>query len=1138
MQPELPNVLNNTLAETHSSHSTVASQHGVNASDLSLPAILHEDGRGDEAVAVDEDTAAVDELSQTRLSQNSPLPRNRIIDHENALSPSPQKKSDGPAFEVIKKQRKPGDKHSPIANLPNELLTHALSHLPPNDLSAVALVSRRLHDLVTTPHAWRVAFSRYFPGPDSLATASDYLASDEDHAGLRSERRDFTRLTALASWRSEYILRTRLLRSLERGKPMQLLSSVVTGRSGTSKVPTPHVDYLARLPTTVNQLHATFGGNLNKRLPAFIHGADDVGMASTSDPHNGKPDNWGLSDPQFFLQFAERHPGDAQWGLGPGTIVGVPNVMDVSQPHGLVHGEGSPGGSIYYRSVEEMRGRFLALPLELDSAELGIPRLMPSLDAVCSIWIAKSATILSLTEGLVGILAGSSSGIVSAYSLGTNDVSDSRLPRGEPTARWVVSPGVPIIGISVDEHYSPKRHAQNRIWCVVLNALGELFYLTKFPKRAHAGRRIQLDEPSTERLAWATGRTVHWNLVEPSRRMARPNPYRDSDMDGSYSPQTSWDGMCLTSDQITAETREVENFIRRKPIDFRTSCLGWDMQRRLEVDFAADDDNNAGESIFVFQCGLHEDTTASARRFTRCRFPRREEPSPSIAEAALKVSVDPPSLFGGQVEPVQLAAPRLSSSRQSSRSMSPDSSKVEEWRLSELSFGGPKAVQISATAIDPSTFSCMTLSEDPVLGFSCASTASSPFDSPFSDSKIAGSAADIPGQRARFVAVGTQTGSVFLWNMRAPISKSAEIVNMIDPIRIIYTDSPQISSLALTALYVVHGGNDGLVQAWDPLASTMQPVRTINSRFSSRARRRLVQAQASLQGVGINMYAAGAICLDPDPTVLRGMVSIGNQLRYWSYSSSAADAYRSKKRNLRRSERGSNNGGGGPSFSASGRSKIKDYIAHERHELEREQIQKQRDADRLAGRFGIDLLEDEDQALAYAALLSAESLENDAKRRQSAGSTADSDSTISRANILTPSSSPPVKGEDELDADIAEAIRLSLELSGGASYQHSDLPKVDIPEDPVLDIPIKYSNKQRKASPSSSARPKVPAAAGGRIDKEMDDLEFALQLSLAEERSRKERNGEQHGDDENLADEFPTLGPAPGSKGKGRAWGS
>jgi hypothetical protein len=117
---------------------------------------------------------------------------------------------------------KPSNKPSYIGNLPNEILTHALSHLPAADLSSVTLVSQRFHALVTTPHAWRAAFARFFPG-----TAIETAPKPES---FRTDKRAFCRLTALATWRSEYILRTRLLRSLSRGKPMQTGSSSSTPR--------------------------------------------------------------------------------------------------------------------------------------------------------------------------------------------------------------------------------------------------------------------------------------------------------------------------------------------------------------------------------------------------------------------------------------------------------------------------------------------------------------------------------------------------------------------------------------------------------------------------------------------------------------------------------------------------------------------------------------------------------------------------------------------------------------------------------------------------------------------------------------------------------------------------------------------
>ncbi|KAK5121776.1 hypothetical protein LTR85_004651 [Meristemomyces frigidus] len=1148
MQPEPSTATTKTPTES-APETTETSQHGISAHEPPVSLLPADDAGTGKATASEEqlalDAALAASLQESaeqppargRLSPPpstpSPPAFNRITEYEKASTP-PVRRREGPGFEVIKKQRSPGDKRSPIQELPNEVLTHALAHLSPTDLTSVASVSKRFHDLVTGPHAWRSAFAHYFPGPDSLN--ADILGDGDDIQNVvRSERRAFTRLTALASWRSEYIMRTRLLRSLARGKPVQAIASPSSARSGQSHTATPFVLYNSALHTTINHLHATFGSGLNKRLPRFIHGADDVGTATTSDPTAAKVDHWGLSDPQFFLQFAERFVGDAQYGLGPGDVIGVPNVMDVSQPYGMVHGEGSPGGMTYYRSTEEMRGRFLLFSSAMSFPELGIPRIASINEAITSIWIAKSASIISLTEGLIGILSGSSLGVVTAYSLGSSGNTnnrDQRFGRGEMTARWALSPGVPIIAISVDPEYSLKRHAQNRIWAVVLNALGEVFYLTKFPKRSHIERGTRLDDEAIERTAWLTGRSVYWNIIEPSRRISRPDPYANAAVDGSYSPRSSWNGMCLSKEQIKAETHEIEAFASRKPRDLQKVCLGWDMRRRLEVDFAADDGNNAGENVVVFDCGLDDDGVSAVKRYNRCRFQERQSlemtSTPPLTSASTESSTAP-SLFGNATSSVTAPVPTFSldglddslSQDGFAGSITPRPMS-EEWRLSVFAFGGLKSVRILATTIDKSTFATQTISEDPLLGFSGQSAASSPSLMPMSPTEAVVDPADMPGQRARLFAVGTKTGSVIVWNMRASIPKDSETINTIEPVRIIYTDSPQISCLALSSLHLVHGGSDGLVQAWDPLGSNMQPVRTLNSRFSSRARRQLLQAQASPQGVGINLFAAGAICLDPDPTVLRGMVSLGVRLHYWSYSSSAADQYKSQKRRLRRSERGSNNGG--ERFSGATRSNLKDYIASEKHDLDREKKQRQKDAQRFAGRFGTELLDgSEEEMLAYAAMLSQETLEQETLRRSSDTSTAASTAvstdhstwatgTATPAGSLSPHIATP-KTDAELDADLAEAIRQSLAAS---------------PTKGGYDIPIRHAKPRGRKPSSARASPKVsPLLAGTSKATEMSDLDFALQLSLAEEQSKKE-----------ASEAFPALSSPGGGNvrgGKGKA---
>lgn len=901
--------------------------------------------------------------------------------------------------------------------------------------------------------------------------------------------------------------------------------------------------YNSQLYTTVNHIDATFGSGPIKRFPRFIHGADDTGNVSASDPITGRIDNWGLSDPQFFLNFSEQFPGDAMWGLGLGDIIGLPNPMGVSQAYGMIYGEGSPSGGTYFRSVDEMRGKFLIGSTGISEPDIGIPAVDRTREAVSAVWIAKSHAIPSLTEGLVGILSGSSLGVLSAYSLGSHDLRDLRLARGDLTARWVLSPGVPIIAISVDESHSLKRQAQNRIWAVALNALGEVFYLTKFPKRSPPPRGVKLDEMGVERLAWTTGRTVQWNLVELSRRAARPDPYGELDIEGSYSPRSSWNGMCLGKEQIKAECQEMESFLRKRPKEFRQVCLGWDMERKLEVDFAGDDGNFAGESLVVFECGLQEESASSIKRFTRLKVPELEDhvttdSSPRTPADVETSKIDSGSLFGNSTTTAHnpptttdsARGRRYSTMSYTSVDASPERPPtVEEWRCSNLTFGGSKMVQISTTTIDSSLYAMVTLSEDPAVGMLGSSEASSMYGSPLHMEDRSISAADIPGQRARFVAAGTKTGTVYIWDCRAVNAKSVELVNNVEPIRVIYTDSPEISCLGMTALHIVHGGNDGLVQAWDPLASEMEPIRTLNSRFSSKARRRLVQAQASAQGVGINLFAAGAICLDPDPTVLRGMVSLGTHLRFWSYSSLTADQYKGTKRRLRRSERGSNQHTSERFSGAVRNSNLKSYITNERVELEQEKLRQRRERERLAGRFGLGFLGNEEEALAYAAMLSEETLAQDEQRRASQVNT-----PIAGSFDATQfPSTPPRIPEEELDADMAEAIRLSLEGDRFDSPLHHSPGLMTSPGGRQYDVPIRVARKGRRASKTPSRSPPVrtsSAMAGSSQQTELDDLEFALQVSLAEERSRQEALGAA-GEQE----EFPALGGNVSAKGKGKA---
>ncbi|EHL00138.1 F-box [Glarea lozoyensis ATCC 20868] len=1177
--PTIPNTSSASVPSTSSEHGILANE--LQSADLHDSVnVAERSGRADEggeASSVDTE-GAQDEFRRLNLRESNeerPKPSfQRISEYENALSPSPPRKaSEGPGFKVVKK--KGGRTDGPqLDQFPNEVLTHILSHLPAASLSAVSVVSRRFYSLVTTPHAWRIAFSRFFPGQDAIDAPlnTNRRGSDlESREQLRSEQRVFTRLTGLASWRSEYILRTRLLRSLARGKPAQIAPGhgASTRSNSAANNANAVVTYGSQLFTPVNYIHAVW--NNGKKSPRFIHGSEESGAACTSDPNIGKIDNWGLADPQALPQFADLFIGEEQYGFGEGPAA-VPNLMDLSQPFGMIYGEGFPGGQVYFRSSEEQRGRFISQPNDIIDHQHGIPTFPGMTEASSAVWIAKSNGVSQATDGLVGMMTGSTLGVVTAYSLGADTPFGRRIVRGQMTAKWILSPGVPIIAIKVDDSYNPRRRASGRIWAVALNALGEVFYLIQ--PLVSPLIESKLDEGASGRHAWKTGRSAYWHLAEPSRRVAREDPYNTSETPGSYTPRSSSKSMRLSKGQIVAETVEIERYLAYPPSHFRKICDGWDMRRRLEVDFAGDDGNGAGEAIVVISCGIDEGTAPEIKRFTRWKVEqasRAEYPEPKTPPMAPK-TVSMASLFGGGnvVTPPRNPSPersvlssimsrspaasplRKSSPDQSSTPGTPSSrimsnNLMEEWRTSIFALKDHAIDEITTSSMDISTYALLTVDEDPLRTVNGSSEYSSPFGTP-GDADIGG--AQIPGHRARFLAVGTKTGVVQLWNMRGPQSLNPVMVNELQPLRTIYTDSPQISCLAVSALYIVHGGNDGLVQTWDPLASNMQPVRTLNSRFSSRARRRLVQAEASVLGVGINLYAAGAIALDPDPTVLRGMVSLGTHLRYWSYSSSAADQYQSKKRKIRRSnERGTN--GGPDRFTTTGRGALMDYIATEQEELKKEKLRRAREEARLAGRFGVGLGGlSEDEALRYAEMVSAEAFQKDQERRMSmseSGYSADAgesgsgfDKAVwSSSATVTPegsiqgrsATSPQLKTDDEFEQDIEEAIRMSLMDGvdeGGRSPRASGSGGYDIP----IMYKAKKSRRSASSSPASSkTRGKSSASRIKRVEPvAADDLDYALQLSLAEARSQgMDVDSRPEGDEV----DYPILA-SPTSKGKGK----
>jgi hypothetical protein len=1025
----------------------------------------------------------------------------------------------------------------------SELLFHVISHLSADDLLSVKLVSRRFNDIVNSPHAWINAFSRYFPGPDALRATADTTNSDGSISDFKTDKRSFTRLSPVASWTGEYLLRTKLLRCLNRGRPALPFACPAPGKSNKGYAT---FTFSSRLRNGISHLHAKFGPVMDKRLPQFIHGFDVSGTVSSSDKR-GKFDGWGIIDRSAFNNFAELYPGTAQWGLGHGEVVGVPNVMDLSATHGMVHGEGFPGGVAYYLASGEKHGHILAEFLSESSNQDGMPKLFSDRSSTCSVWMAKSPQVISTTKGLVGLLIGASNGAVSAHALGSSNDRDQRFERGELTARWMLSPGVPIIALAVDEQYTEERRLAKRVWAVALNTLGEVFVLRDAPEQSPMK---QVSEEAfayaRETRAWRTGHSAQWRLVRASQRNERQIS-SELELVPEYYPRAVWDGV-----NSQENLRVIESWTHKTPSEVKADFNGWDMQRRIGVDFAGDDNKGAGENILVMSCGQGEDEAAAAIRYSHCTiFQRHREATTSVPATVDISAAAEKSIFNSP----NWSFENSTTSRQQASTEATDAvvESGTEWRSSVFAFGRFKSVLLTTHALDQSLFATTTAAEDIALRRPRAADAARSKPKPSGSSAEGTSPLKSPGQRARFIAVGTGSGNIFVWDIRAPPSNNSKVTNTIRPFRVIHTDSPEITSLGLSALYLVHGGSEGLVQIWDPLASTLEPVRTISSRNTLNARRRAVIAAQSNPIVQVQMantgYAASAICIDPDPYVLRGVVAMGSHLRYWSYSSADAtdELSKSQKRRMNRQLRGLNSSST-DAYIGTRRVSLKgvvDQQMSERHIDLKERRAEQKAERRMAGRYGLDLLGDdasEEEMLAYAKLLSQEEQENrirealagqtklkhdaseaeveeylnnlseEDRRRWRYASWQDRyDIPISTEGGGSGVTSPPNTSPSPDETELEKALRLSLEDSEWAAARprlmtpshtasSSAPPKDDVEEAIRLSLmkPAPATDHLSQSSGSASCNAD-PSALTGFADGEVDDETLeAIRLSLAE----------------------------------------
>lgn len=769
----------------------------------------------------------------------------------------------------------------------SEVLTNIMSYLHPESYAAMSLVCTQFNALVKTPYAWKTAFHRMYSTRSLLNDEeADDIWEDDGNVDNPTHSRYFNRLTSKATWQSEYVLRSQLLRGLAGGRPY---NRAVNNAGEAVRRPNAVMTYDSRVPCIITHVHAEFPGD---KLPAkAIHGGADLGLASMSNPMTGKMDPWARHDIYTLGQVEDATPHLALYGVEEGPAA-VPNVMDVSPTYGFIAGEGFPGGHPYFRPAVGKRGRVVDYGMPLPDLYPDVPRPPRDAEGICSVWIAKSSAIPSLTKSMVGMMTGSTLGVVTVYALG-RQTGRRRFEDGEMSCRWVLSPGVPIVSIKVDEKCSLSRKAAGRVWAVALNALGEVYYLKDMP--SPVGQ--QAVGPDMTHNAYLAGRTAYWQLIESSRRT--PRSQLD---DGDLSPRSSANSMGLDTDGWLDEARLISQWLSYRPTYFRGRYRGWDMRRRLEVDFAADDGNGAGEAVLVIDSGHSEELPAGLQRYSR------------------SISLDTANGCG---------------------SSTGTSAKVDNWHSTPAVLGDVSFLKITTSAMDVSTCALTTISEDPLIRDMGLSA------SPTSEAKSNGKG--IPGERSRFIAVGTDKGSIIIWNARNPSTST------ISPVKVLHTESPEVSCLGLTSLYLVHGGSDGLVQAWDPLALTKGPIRTINTRSGNRIPRHLAQINPRLRNQQYS--AATSICMDPDATKLRGVVSFGAFVRSWSYCSGAEPRASAKKGKMDRE------------------------TALESSDL----LELRERNSRLREKFGSGELElTEEESLVYALMMSEESMVQDEVRRTEA----------------------------------------------------------------------------------------------------------------------------------------------------------
>jgi WD40 repeat protein len=713
------------------------------------------------------------------------------------------------------------------------------------------------------------------------------------------------------------------------------------------------VTYPARTgPLSVSHMAVSFAPNGVRA----VHACLESQIVSASDPTTGKIEK--RRDP--FIRDLVLTPDlmavrNDHPDFGVAIDMNVNRVMDISEEFGWVMGENIPDGRCYLHLYPNPH---IGDGTDRMGAYVG-PDNYGFKPAVTCIWIAKKRSGGVRDSTGAAVVIGNSRGYVRIFSVDVGKKSNS------PTQirACCVSPGVPIVQVKVDEDFLPRRLRQARPWITVINALGEIYYLRNKP---------------------TTSSDDGWRMISQTARISTP-------VYSEVFPELAKD---LSPEQVGEKCQKrTELLLKMEYSKIKELWEGFRMDWFIEVDWA-------GGNIVTGRTGsenywhgnLVHTADVSLKRY-HLRKVKNDDAKKFVRGISHASSETPTkeSIFGGGDEDV--ASQESTSATPIAENPDEELAPIrdDEWLSTELRMNDRSFTRITSYSLDNSQLSRLAASEDATFH--------------------EGS----PGGHGRLFAVGTNSGSIFVFNIRPSSAEPLEL-----PIRTIHTDSPRISTLAVSSLVVVHGGDDGLVQAWDPLGSTRSPVRTLHSRFSARARRRIEQNLGAV--TTDNQFAARCLALDPEPTRLRGAVALGTFVRYWSFS--AVDTISGGGKKKHKKVGGGSKVGGTPHRN---KGAIREVIQSDELALRRERGLKQKEAEELEKRYGIatgmDAL-NEEEMLAYARMISQEAFEAESSTRNSEGAGSVTDSSSSNNNTVTPDGFTVQNSED---ADLELALRLSLQ---------------------------------------------------------------------------------------------------------------